>query len=57
VGDRKIILNFYTEPTNVKSNQTMKHVTVKMEVSDIASVRCLPSEFFHARNGNIDWLV
>jgi hypothetical protein len=69
VGDRKIILSFYTEPTNVKSNQTvltklaladqntketMKHVTVKMEVSDSASVRCLLSEFFHTRNCNIE---
>jgi hypothetical protein len=69
VGDRKIILNFHTEPTNFVSNQTVltklafadqntketvKHVTVRMEVTDSASGRRLLSEFFHAHNGNID---
>jgi hypothetical protein len=36
------------------TKETMKHVTVKMEVSDSASVRCLLPEFFHARKGNIE---
>lgn len=69
VGDRKITLNFHTEPTNIISNQTVltklafadqntkqtvKHITVRMEISDIASDRRLLSEFLHAHNGNID---
>jgi len=54
VGDRKITLNFDTEPTNIISNQTLltklafadqntkqtvKHVTVRMEISESASDR------------------
>jgi hypothetical protein len=69
VGDRKITLSFHTEPTNIISNQTVltklafadqntkqtvKHVTVRMEISDSVSGRRLLSEFFHAHNGNID---
>ena len=69
VGDRKITLNFHAEPTNIISNQTVltklaftdqntkqtvKHVTVRMEISDSDSGRRLLSEFFHAHNGNID---
>jgi hypothetical protein len=37
-----------------QNTKTMKHVTVKMEVSDSASVRFLFSEFFHPSNGNIE---
>jgi len=54
VGDRKVALNFDTEPTNIISNQTLltklafadqntkqtvKHVTVRMEISESASDR------------------
>ena len=69
VGDRKVTLNFDTEPTNIISNQTLltklafadqntkqtvKHVTVRMEISESASDRRLLSEFFHAHDGNIN---
>lgn len=62
-------LNFDTEPTNIISNQTLltklafadqntkqtvKHVTVRMEISESASDRRLLSEFFHAHDGNIN---
>jgi predicted transport protein len=36
------------------TKQTVKHITVRMEISDIASDRRLLSEFLHAHNGNID---
>lgn len=69
LGDRKIALYFHTDPTNIISNQTvltklaftdqntkqtLKHVTVRMEITDTASGRRLLSEFFHAHNGSIN---
>jgi hypothetical protein len=69
IGDRKIKLSFSTEPSNIKSNetvltklafinentkQTLQHVTVRMEISNSTDGRRLLSEFFHSHNGNID---
>lgn len=69
LGHRKITLNFHAEPTNIISNQTLltklafadqntkqtvKHVTIRMEISETASGRRLLSEFFHAHDGNIN---
>lgn len=69
IGDRKIKLSFSTDPSNIKSNETvltklafinestkqaLQHVTVRMEISNSTDGRRLLSEFFHSHNGNID---
>jgi hypothetical protein len=69
IGDRKIKLSFSTEPSYIKSNETvltklafinentketLQHVTVRMEISNSTDGRRVLSEFFHSHNGNID---
>ena len=66
IGDRKIALNFETEPKQIKANQNLlmkisfidentklsiHHVTVRMDISK--DLKHVLSEFFHSHDGNI----
>lgn len=69
IGDRKVTLNFQTEPAVIKSGQnvlmkvafvdqntkqSIKHVTVRMDVISNKDGKHILSEFFHAHDGNIN---
>jgi len=69
IGDRKIALNFQTEPVVIKSGQnvlmkvafmdqntkqSIKHVTVRMDVISNKDGKHVLSEFFHAHDGSIN---
>jgi hypothetical protein len=69
IGDRKVALNFQTEPAVIKSGQNLlmkvafldqntkqsiKHVTVRMDVISNKDGKHVISEFFHAHDGNIN---
>lgn len=69
IGDRKVALNFQTEPAVIKSGQnvlmkvafldqntkqSIKHVTVRMDVISNKDGKHVLSEFFHAHDGNIN---
>jgi hypothetical protein len=68
IGNRKVTLNFQTEPAGIKSGQNVlmkisfldqntkqniQHVTVRMDVINKDGKHVL-SEFFHAHDGNIN---
>jgi hypothetical protein len=69
IGDRKVALNFQTEPAVIKSGQnvlmkvafldqntkqSIKHVTIRMDVISNKDGKHVISEFFHAHDGNIN---
>jgi hypothetical protein len=69
IGDRKVALNFQTEPAVIKSGQnvlmkvaflhqstkqSIKHVTVRKDVISNKDGKHVLSEFFHAHDGNIN---
>jgi hypothetical protein len=69
IGDRKVTLNFQTEPAVIKSGQnvlmkvafvdqntkqSIKHVTVRTDVISNKDGKHILSEFFHAHDGNIN---
>jgi hypothetical protein len=69
IGNRKVTLNFQTEPAVIKSGQrvlmkvafldqntkqSIKHVTVRMDVISNNDGKHVLSEFFHAHDGNIN---
>jgi hypothetical protein len=69
IADRKVALNFQTEPAVIKSGQNLlmkvafvdqntkqsiKHVTVRMDVISNKDGKHVISEFFHAHDGNIN---
>jgi hypothetical protein len=69
IGNRKITLNLQTEPAVIKSGQnvlmkvafldqntkqSIKHVTVRMDIISNKDRKHVLSEFFHAHDGNIN---
>jgi hypothetical protein len=69
IGTKKVTLNFQTEPAVLKSGQnvlmnvcfpdqntkqSIKHVTVRMDVISNKDGKHVLSEFFHAHDGSIN---